>query len=150
MATPSERSERDNASPVWTSHALEWGIGSIIIGFLTLLVMTLGATAAAIGLGVYRASSRYTVGNVENIFALVAVVIILTMLLAGLGLWFGIRGMRHARSRDLPAGVPATGVVMCAVFLVVLGVGLGTTLAERHDTLQNFQKRGLTQDSIIP
>jgi hypothetical protein len=138
-----------SVSPTWTSHALEWGIGSVIIGIFVCLLIPLAAAAAAIGVGTYLASGYALVAHVEATFDLTALVVSFLLLLAAIGLWFGIRGVRHARTRKLPAGVPATGVVICSLAVIVLGVGLVETLGYRYATLEAFRKRGLTQESHV-
>ena len=42
----------------WTSHALEWGIGSILIGVLILAIAPLAAIAAVRKMGKREAAKR--------------------------------------------------------------------------------------------
>jgi hypothetical protein len=146
MATPDEGPP---PAPKWTSHALEWGIGSIIIGLLLLLVGPLAGAVVAVALYLDHAAGFTTVAIVEMTFDLGAIGIGVSMLLAGLGLWFGIRGVRHARTRNLPAGISATGVVICSVVLIALGIALVVTLGCRDATLEDFHKRGMNDNSLV-
>jgi hypothetical protein len=140
MATPNESLP---PAPQWTSHALEWGAGSILIGILVLLTIPLAVVATAIGLGMFiGVGGLLTVDNIGEVFIGVEVVVGFLMLMAVLGLCFGIQGVRQARARRLPAGLAATGLVICLILALGLGVGFVFVLDCHRGTMEHIRGRG--------
>lgn len=132
------------ANSAWTSHALEWGIGSIVIAVLILVALPLGVAATAVALAAFHgAGGRLSIANIEELFIGVEVGGGIFWLTAVIGFCFGWRGLRQARARCLPAGVPATGAVLNFMIAVGLGVAVGATFAYHHNTMKTLRGRGL-------
>ena len=140
MATPNESLP---PAPQWTSHALEWGVGSILIGILVLLAIPLAVLVFAIGLGMFvGGGGLLSVDNIGEFYIGIEVVVGFLMLMAVLGLLFGIQGVRQARARKLPAGLAATGIVICLILALGLGVGFAFILDNHRGTMENIRGRG--------
>jgi hypothetical protein len=110
MTTPSP------TPPPWTSHALEWGVGSIILGILVIFTVPFGLMAAAVGLSL--AQVQWTYENFENASTAANIALGVVAGLSAAAVFAAIIGLVESFSRKLPCGLAAVGMI-----LAVLSVG---------------------------
>jgi hypothetical protein len=139
-AEPTTRPSDLSAVPQarWTSHALEWGAASILIGVLILVIAPLGATAAAVGWFLDSHGRPHNDAFLRDVRVLIDVITLAIALLLGLavlGLAFGVAGLWQARARRLPAGTAAAGVTICGFVVAVAVVALVVTLHSKRVAL---------------
>jgi len=134
-----------------TSEAREWGVGSVVIGVLVLIVAVLASLPTAVALGLYLTWLKQTVHSAQthaNFAAMVrqscigiSFAFALAIMPALIGLVFGIVGLWRARARKLPAGISATGVTICGITIVLAIVGLVVTLAIMGSLANQFEEQ---------
>jgi hypothetical protein len=143
LTPPGEEREPAATAPRWSSHALEWGLASVFLGLLVLVVCVLGGVGAGVGLGLhFSRPSNFSIREVREAFDVGAAAVALLMAVVAVGLLFGIRGIWLARARKLPAAIPAAGIVLCSMFVVALAVTLVVVLVEKEDTIKLLEQKG--------
>ena len=115
----------------------------MLLGVLVLVLIPLGAMAAAVGLGVYYAleGGVILIDNVRETFDLITWAASALLVVATVGLAFGVLGLWRSRSRRLPAGIPAAGVTTCSGAVAVLIVGLVVVQNSKVDTLRSLEEQ---------
>lgn len=123
-----------------STHAVEWGLGSILLGLLLLVAVPLGAAAAVLGLTLYANGTGVWTERIERaIFDVILAVNVVLFAVPAFGLWCGLRGLRWARSTGTAGGLPATGVFLNTVILLVLVLALIVIAVTRSETLSKYQ-----------
>jgi hypothetical protein len=108
----------------WSRHAADWGMASLLTGGVVLVMTPL--LMVVIALGVLVAFNAWNEKELSTAALLVSIPVIALVVLAVMGLAFGLVGLISAWSRKLPSGLPAAGMTVSAVsalFAVILLVG---------------------------
>ena len=126
-----------------SSHALEWGIGSVILGGIALACIVLGSLGGAAAL-IYdnqlsdvqsaRDTSWVILGGTGGLMGF-----------AGIGLIFAVLGVRHAFRTGRSAAIPATGLVMSILALSLLGLQFVSFRLACTNTVE-----AMTSNKVVP
>jgi hypothetical protein len=120
--------DKDLLSPpslTGADHTTAWGIGSILLGMILPFAVPLGSLAAALGFTAYSLQNgRLSPEDIRELIAIIQLILLVIAPVPLLGLFFGIRGLIWAGRTRTPWALPLTGLLICILNLVALGVTL--------------------------
>jgi hypothetical protein len=111
-------------------------VGSILLGLLLPVHLPLFAIAVGVGFGAYFTSGgKLDAGDVHGLLDLVLIAAVMALLPPLIGLGFGVLGLVRAARAGAPRALPVTGLVLCALNLMVIAINLVIILHMRTDIL---------------
>jgi hypothetical protein len=115
----------------WRSNSLEWGVGSIILGLITLVLVPSGLLMAAVGLTV--ADVQWTEENFNNASLIANIALIVCMILALGSLFTALMGFIQGLALRLPRGMCVSGFIIGLAALGAVIFAVNVVIAAKDD-----------------
>src|SRR5947209_2949113 len=122
----------------WSSHSMEWGIGSIILGVLVIFTVPFGLMSAAVGITMAQMPWNEESLRTTSIGANIALGVVSGLTLACL--LAAVIGLMNSLFRRLPAGLSAVGLMLGLMAVGAVVFGFFVVGAVRDDVTQHLHQ----------
>lgn len=124
----------------WRSHCLEWGLGSVILGLVVIVLVPSGLLMAAVGLTV--AQIRWTEENFQNASLAANIALTVCGILAFGSLFSALMGFIRGMELRLPRGLCVAGFILGVAAAGATVFAVNVVLAAKDDIRPHVIKSG--------
>jgi hypothetical protein len=115
----------------WRSNSLEWGIGSIVLGLIVIVLVPSGLLMAAVGLTVVNV--QWTDENFNNASLAATVALVVCTILALGSLFSALMGFIQGLALRLPRGLCVSGFILGVAALGAVIFAVNVVIAAKDD-----------------
>lgn len=124
----------------WRSNSLEWGVGSVILGLVVIVLVPCGLLMAAVGLTV--AQIRWTEENFQNASLAANIALIVCGILAFGSLFSALMGFIQGLELRLPRGLCVSGFILGVAAAGATIFAVNVVIAAKDDIRPHVIKSG--------